>query len=173
MEKVQQMKNTLQLCVDTHQDALHSLSRDIWSHPELASNERHAQERLVRFFFQEDKAWTVESPYKLPTAFRASWGPVGGKEGDPVLNVGFLCEYDALPGIGHACGHNLIAEVGAAASLGLKAALESQSALPVRVKVTVMGGCVQVHFDNKLQVELSNMVCTKPHDRESRGRFRN
>ena len=155
MEKVQQMKNTLQLCVDSHRDELHSLSRDIWSRPELAGDERHAQERLVRFFSQEDQAWTVESPYKLPTAFRASWGPVGGREGDPVLNVGFLCEYDALPGIGHACGHNLIAEVGAAAGLGLKAALQNQSAPPVRVKVTAMGGCLQVYFNNTLSKHLS------------------
>jgi len=78
----------------------------------------------------------VESHYRLPTAFRASWGPEGGGEGEqPVLNVGFLSEYDALPGIGHACGHNLIAEVGAAAALGLKAALEIQTELPQPVKV--------------------------------------
>ncbi|XP_042244388.1 peptidase M20 domain-containing protein 2-like [Thunnus albacares] len=152
MEKVQQMKNTLQLCVDRHQDELHSLSRDIWSRPELAGNETHAQERLVRFFSQEDQAWTVESHYKLPTAFRASWGPVGGGEGDPVLNVGFLCEYDALPGIGHACGHNLIAEVGAAAGLGLKAALESQTELPVRVKVTVLGTPAEEDIGGKIDL---------------------
>lgn len=77
----------------------------------------------------------MEDHFKLPTAFRASWGPVGAKEGKPVVNVGFLCEYDALPDIGHACGHNLIAEVGAAAAVGLKAALEGQSELPVSVKV--------------------------------------
>ncbi|XP_053191722.1 peptidase M20 domain-containing protein 2-like [Scomber japonicus] len=152
MEKVQQMKNTLQLCVDSHRDELHSLSRDIWSRPELAGDERHAQERLVRFFSQEDQAWTVESPYKLPTAFRASWGPVGGREGDPVLNVGFLCEYDALPGIGHACGHNLIAEVGAAAGLGLKAALQNQSAPPVRVKVTVLGTPAEEAIGGKIDL---------------------
>lgn len=35
-----------------------------------------------------------------------------------------LCEYDALPEIGHACGHNLIAEVVEAAGLGIKAAFE-------------------------------------------------
>ena len=35
-----------------------------------------------------------------------------------------MCEYDALPGIGHACGHNLIAEVGLAAGIGLKAVLD-------------------------------------------------
>ena len=39
-----------------------------------------------------------------------------------------MCEYDALPEIGHACGHNLIAEAGVAAGLGLKAVLESSDA---------------------------------------------
>lgn len=137
MEKLQQMKDTLQIHIDSIQDELNSLSQDIWSHPELAGNETKAHDRLVRFFSQRDGAWTVESHFKLPTAFRASWGPVGGepKEGNTVLNVGFLCEYDALPDLGHACGHNLIAEVGAAAAVGLKAALDRQSELPVSVKV--------------------------------------
>ena len=41
-----------------------------------------------------------------------------------------ICEYDALPGIDHACGHNLIAEAGVAAGLGLKAALEKVLHMP-------------------------------------------
>lgn len=136
MDKRQQMKDALQLCVDAHKDELHSLSRDIWTRPELAGDETHAHDRLVRYFSQ-DQTWTVDGHYKLPTAFRASWGPVGGGgEGGPALNVGFLCEYDALPGIGHACGHNLIAEVGAAAAVGLRAALQVHTELPVPVKVT-------------------------------------
>ena len=36
-----------------------------------------------------------------------------------------MCEYDALPGIGHACGHNLIAEAAVAAALGIKGALQN------------------------------------------------
>lgn len=141
MAAPQRMKDAVQRCVDAHGHELHGLSRDIWSRPELAGGEAHAHDRLVRFF-SRDGSWTVRGHYKLPTAFRASWGPVGGGDGDggggggPGLNVGFLCEYDALPGIGHACGHNLIAEVGAAAALGLKAALEGQAGLPVPVKVT-------------------------------------
>lgn len=131
-----QLKAVLQRVIDSQKDELHSLSRDIWNRPELALNETYAHDRLVRFFSQ-DQTWTVESHYKLPTAFRASWGPVGGGKG--ALNVGFLCEYDALPGIGHACGHNLIAEVGAAAAVGLKAAVENQTELPVPVKITVLG----------------------------------
>lgn len=128
------MKDALQLYIDTRKDELHSLSRDIWNRPELGGDETHAHNRLVHFFSEEQ--WTVEKNYKLATAFRASWGPFGGgPEEGPELNVGFLCEYDALPGIGHACGHNLIAEVGAAAAVGLKAALEKQTELPFPVKV--------------------------------------
>ena len=136
------MKDALGLCIDRRRDELRGLSRDIWSRPELAGDETQAHDRLVRFFSREDRGWTVQGHYGLPTAFRASWGPVGGGgdgdgdgDGGPVLNVGFLCEYDALPGIGHACGHNLIAEVGAAAAVGLRAALENRSELPVPVKV--------------------------------------
>ena len=40
--------------------------------------------------------------------------------------VSFNSEFDALPGIGHACGHNLIATIGVAAAIGVKEALENQ-----------------------------------------------
>ena len=66
----------------------------------------------------------------IQTAFRATFG-----SGRP--NVCVISEYDALPEIGHACGHNLIAESGVAAGLALKAALECSGAPEGRV--TVMG----------------------------------
>ncbi|KAI3367672.1 hypothetical protein L3Q82_026508 [Scortum barcoo] len=150
METRRRMKESLQRRVDAHRAELHRLSRDIWSRPELAGDETHAHDALVGFF-SRDPAWTVESGYKLPTAFRASWGPAGG--GDPELTVGFLCEYDALPDIGHACGHNLIAEVGAAAALGLKAALEeNQTELPVPVKITVLGTPAEEDIGGKIDL---------------------
>lgn len=131
------MKDALQRCIDTRKDELFGLSQDIWSRPEVAGEETHAHDTLVSYFSGQ-QAWAVEKQYKLPTAFRATWGPHGAS-GSPasVLNVGFLCEYDALPGIGHACGHNLIAEVGVAAAVGLKCAIENQTDLPFQVKVTV------------------------------------
>ncbi|XP_011616278.2 peptidase M20 domain-containing protein 2 isoform X1 [Takifugu rubripes] len=135
MEK--QLKDSVRRCIDARKVDLHNLSRDIWSRPELGGAETCAHDRLVDLFSQEE-SWTVEPHYTLPTAFRATWGPVCGGEGNPVVNVALLCEYDALPGIGHACGHNLIAEVGAAAALGLKAALE-QTEPPLAVKLTVLG----------------------------------
>uniref|UniRef100_A0A3B4ZZ06 Peptidase M20 domain-containing protein 2 n=1 Tax=Stegastes partitus TaxID=144197 RepID=A0A3B4ZZ06_9TELE len=136
-EGAESLKQRLCRSVDEAEAKLHSLSRDIWSCPELAYQENKAHDRLVAFFSQEE-GWKVDAHFKLPTAFRACW-LAGGSEQEDVVTVGFLCEYDALPAIGHACGHNLIAEVGAAAALGLKAVLENTHKLPVRVQVMVLG----------------------------------
>ncbi|KAK2524113.1 Pm20d2 [Columba guinea] len=128
--------------VELNAARLGALSRDIWSRPELAYEERQAHDTMTRFFSSGElpgAAWAVQPRYKLDTAFRADWGTAAPQGARP-LRVAFLCEYDALPGIGHACGHNLIAEAGAAAALGLKAALESlPQPAPVGVQVTVLG----------------------------------
>nr|XP_032643618.1 peptidase M20 domain-containing protein 2 isoform X2 [Chelonoidis abingdonii] len=128
-------------CIELSAGWLSALSREIWSRPELAFEEHQAHGALTRFFSCSElpgAAWAVQPHYKLDTAFRAEWGPAA-----PALrplHLGFLCEYDALPGIGHACGHNLIAEVGAAAALGVKGALESlPQPFPAAVKITVLG----------------------------------
>ncbi|KAM8726073.1 peptidase M20 domain-containing protein 2-like isoform 1-T1 [Acanthopagrus schlegelii] len=134
-ELLLELKQRVGCCINEAEAKLHALSKDIWSCPELAYEETKAHDRLVAFFSQEE-GWTVDSHFKLETAFRATWGATTGSD---VVSVGFLCEYDALPGIGHACGHNLIAEVGAAAAVGLKAVLESTRELPAQVQVTVLG----------------------------------
>ncbi|XP_043820203.1 peptidase M20 domain-containing protein 2 [Dromiciops gliroides] len=130
-------------CIDEAAERLGALSREIWSEPELAYQEYRAHDALTRFFEQEPPAasWAVQPHYKLDTAFRVEWESLAPGSGCPApapLQLCFLCEYDALPGIGHACGHNLIAEVGAAAALGLKGALESHPSCPP-VKITVLG----------------------------------
>jgi amidohydrolase len=79
-----------------------SLSRDIHGHPELAYQERHALGAIADFL--EREGHDVERGIGgLETAFRARVGPVDGPA------VALLAEYDALPGVGHGCGHNLIA----------------------------------------------------------------
>ena len=131
----------LKLCaaerIDQAADRLGALSHSIWSEPELAYGEHHAHSVLTRFFQCEPPAasWMVQPHYHLATAFRAEWETPGVRVSPSPLHLGFLCEYDALPGIGHACGHNLIAEVGAAAALGLKGALEGLPGPPPPVKV--------------------------------------
>jgi amidohydrolase len=82
-------------------DELLTLSREIHADPELAYEERRAADRIIRLL--EGHGHTVERGLGgLETALRARVGPPGPA-------VALLAEYDALPGIGHACGHNLIA----------------------------------------------------------------
>ncbi len=97
---------------------LSDLSQEIWKHPELAFKEHKACQLLTEFL--EKYGFPVERKYVLETGFRS----VVGKP-DVTPHVAVLCEYDALPEIGHACGHNLIAEVGVGAAIGIKAALEA------------------------------------------------
>uniref|UniRef100_A0ACB8GCH8 Uncharacterized protein n=1 Tax=Sphaerodactylus townsendi TaxID=933632 RepID=A0ACB8GCH8_9SAUR len=143
--RLEELKRQAGECIEAAAAALGELSRVIWSRPELAYEERQAHASLTRFFASR-AAWSVQPGYQLETAFRADWAWAPPDHPRAPLRLGFLCEYDALPGIGHACGHNLIAEVGAAAALGLKGALESLAARPPggtlrapAVKITVLG----------------------------------
>jgi amidohydrolase len=88
-------------------------SHDIHANPELAFREHRASARLSDEL--EQGGFEVErSAGGLPTAFRASYS--GGEPG-PTLAI--LAEYDALPGIGHGCGHNVIATSALGAGLAL------------------------------------------------------
>ena len=123
------MRSAAAAAIDGFRSELQELSGEIWRNPELGFEEVKAHELLTDFL--EKKGFAVERSYTgIKTAFRATFG-----SGRP--NVCVICEYDALPEIGHACGHNLIAEAGVAAGLGLKAALESKGA--PQAKVTVLG----------------------------------
>jgi hypothetical protein len=77
---------------------------------------RHAHDVLTAFMEQD--GWHVKRQYHLDTAWVATFSHGNGGR---VLGVN--SEMDALPGVGHACGHNLIAIAGVAVSLAVKAAL--------------------------------------------------
>ena len=124
------LKSVAAAAIDQRKQGLFELSDHIWRHPEL-NFEEHIAHRLLTDYL-EGQGFAVERGYTgISTAFKASYGT-----GRP--NVCVICEYDALPGIGHACGHNLIAEAGVAAGVGLKAALESSSEKNLG-RVTVLG----------------------------------
>ncbi len=102
--------------VDRQAAALVALSRRIHATPELRFEEKQASAWLAEYLLA--LGFEVEHPaYGLDTAFAATAG-----SGRP--RVALLCEYDALPEIGHACGHNVIAAAGAGAAAGLAVVLE-------------------------------------------------
>jgi amidohydrolase len=107
-------KDAIGQAVDRLAGELESLSRAIHDNPELGYQETKACARLGRFLDQH--GFAVDTGVgELPTAFRATLQTGDG----PTIAV--LCEYDALPGIGHACGHNVIAAAGAGAGAALAA----------------------------------------------------
>lgn len=108
------MTDLKQLALDQAEeirDETASLCRYIHAHPELGFHEvqssRAIKEMLERHGFQ-----VTMGVGGLDTAFRAE-----ADSGKPGPVIGFLCEYDALPEIGHGCGHNIIGSASAAAAI--------------------------------------------------------
>ena len=114
--------------IDRAAHDLDQLSHEIWSNPELAFEEFKAHDLVANYLENVFKFPTVEKNMHVKTALKASYG----QKQDGGIHVAVLSEYDALPEIGHACGHNLIAEVGVATGIGIKAVLENSS-LPCKV----------------------------------------
>ncbi len=105
-------------------DGLIQLSRMIHGHPELAFEEERASAWCAEAL--SDGGYVVEPGIcGLPTAFSAT-------AGSGPLTVAICAEYDALPEIGHACGHNIIASSAVGAALAL-AQLADDLAITVRV----------------------------------------
>ena len=98
--------------IDLDADALIALSKFIHAHPETAMEELESSAACASFV--EQRGFEVTRGVAgLPTAFSAVAGSAPGG------HVGYLSEYDALPGLGHGCGHNLIAIAGIGAAIGL------------------------------------------------------
>lgn len=94
-------KETMYHDIDSQASRMARMADDIFDHPELGLEEFHAFGLLTDWL--EQAGFSVErSVAGVETAFRAVYHH---GEGGP--NIGLLCEYDALAGLGHACGHHL------------------------------------------------------------------
>ncbi|HZG55463.1 M20 family metallopeptidase [Paenibacillus sp.] len=112
------MTTAIHARIDDIAPRIRRIAAAIGARPELGNEEFFAFETLTEAL--ESFGFAIERhPLGLPTAFVASYDT--GKPG-PV--VAFLAEYDALPDIGHACGHHLICSMSVAAAVGLAAAAD-------------------------------------------------
>ncbi|NRA08058.1 MAG: M20 family metallopeptidase [Myxococcales bacterium] len=121
---VSQLKAQVCEAVDGMREELLRVSHAIHARPELAFEEHEAAALLVDVLKRSGLAVTAGA-YGLETAFEAELG-------EGLACVALLAEYDALPEIGHACGHNLIATAGVGAGLALASLGER---LPGRVRI--------------------------------------
>lgn len=142
---------------------LSTLSKFLHANPELGLEEWRAASMQVAIL--RNWGFTVEAPVAgLPTAFRATWG-----KGRP--RFCFMAEYDALPGIGHACGHNLIAASGLGAAFAAKAVMEANS---IEGSIVLMGTPGEEGKGGKVDMvakgafdDIDACVISHPYDRSS------
>ncbi|ETI93864.1 MAG: hypothetical protein Q606_CBAC00318G0015 [Intestinibacter bartlettii DORA_8_9] len=90
----------------------------IYANPELGNEEFKSSSKLIAFL--EEHNFTVEkSLLGIETSFRAIYDSK-----KPGATIGYLCEYDALPEIGHGCGHNMIGVMSSAAGIALSKVID-------------------------------------------------
>src|SRR3954453_17577785 len=103
--------------VEAAREEILDLSHRIHEHPEPAFEERQAATWIAEIL--RAHGFEVEHPAgRLETAIRAR---LAGGRGSDGPRIGVLAEYDALPGLGHGCGHNTMAASGVGAAIGLAA----------------------------------------------------
>ncbi len=113
---IEGLKSSVVKKVDADRSSLSELSSKIHSNPELGFQEVKAASWLTQYL--EQNGFAVERGIcELPTAFKARYG-----QGKPVIAI--LAEYDALPELGHACGHNLIGTCAVGAGVASKSAVD-------------------------------------------------
>jgi amidohydrolase len=122
------MKDLIIKEVEALKATLIETSDFICNNPELGNQEFNAMEKLITLL--KSHSFSIEaSILDKPTAFRATY--IGKKPGP---TIAYLCEYDALPGIGHGCGHNMIGTMSCGAAIALSKVLDM-----IGGKVVVLG----------------------------------
>lgn len=136
------MKEALFEVIDRLGGELTALSDDIFDHPEVGYEEYRASGLLCDLL--EREGFAVERGIAgIPTAFRAVYeNGVGGP------SMGLLCEYDALEGIGHACGHHTQGPCAVGAALAVKETVKDQP-----YKLVIYGTPAEETVGGKIQMK--------------------
>lgn len=113
MEKYIKMTNMIDEVIEKNKKELAKLSDDIFDHPELSGEEVRTSKKIVKLL--KEKGYEVEIPFSgIKTAFKA----VNGRDNHK-YKIAVMAEYDALPEIGHACGHCLSGAISLLSGLSL------------------------------------------------------
>lgn len=113
------MKSLIEKNISDIQDELILIRNALYNEPEIGLKEYKAS-RLLMDLLKKHGFKITENYCNLPTAFKALYD--SGKDGP---TIAFLCEYDALPEMGHGCGHNIIAAIGFGAGCGLRSVIDN------------------------------------------------
>jgi len=137
--KIEKLKLKVKDSVELQRERLIKLSLNIHDNPELGFKEKKASAWLTSYL--EDNGFDVERGITgLATAFRATYG-----QGSP--RIALLAEYDALPKIGHGCGHNIIAASAVGAGVASKSIIDQLGG-----SVVVLGTPAEEGFGGKIDM---------------------
>ncbi|MFT4217778.1 MAG: amidohydrolase [Micropruina sp.] len=136
-DKTQVLKRRVAEDVERRREQLLELSRAIHANPELSWKEYEASARIAEIMREAGFASELGA-YGVETAVEAVIG-----DGD--LTVAICAEYDALPGIGHGCGHNVIATAGVGAALALAPVAQEAG-----LRVKLLGTPAEEHGGGKV-----------------------
>ena len=133
------MKDQAQAAFEAVEAELQEINRWLYENPELAYQEVNSSKRLVEFL--SANGFDVEYPaYGIDTAFAAR----AGSEGPEIV---ICAEYDALPEVGHACGHNIIATAALGAGVGVRGLVDD-----LGIRVTVLGTPAEERYGGKVDL---------------------
>ena len=139
------MKEQLKHYIQEHMEEYKYLVNDLYEHPEIGNQEFRSMRVLCKMLRKEGLEVTEE--YVVPTGFLGVWN--SGKPG-PV--IAYMCEYDALPEVGHGCGHNLIAGMSLAAGCALKSILSN-----IGGEVRIIGTPAEENFGGKVSMAAAHV----------------
>ena len=113
MDKYLEMKKKIFERIDANRAELIALNDDLADHPEISGQEFETSRKIVELL--KKKGFAAEYPFDgIPTAFKAVYGSNNHK-----YKVAILAEYDALPDIGHACGHCVSGSISVLAGIAM------------------------------------------------------
>ena len=112
------LKDSIYKSVESNFEELKSIKKYLYDNPEVGGEEEKASTVLTGFL--RKNGFDITLPFHdIPWCFRAAYD-----SGRPGVSVGMTAEYDALPEIGHGCGHNIIATAPTGAAVALKEAVD-------------------------------------------------
>ncbi|SPO23535.1 related to amidohydrolase [Ustilago trichophora] len=146
-ELMQDVAKSIEAEIEKLDKELRKLSLDMHDHPEVMWEERRTHDLFVKYLSGKQGWKVTPHAYDQETAFEAVFSHKADKQSRV---VGFQSELDALPGIGHACGHNLIAISGVAAALSVAATLVAKD---VPGTVVLLGTPAEEGGGGKIRLE--------------------
>lgn len=118
--------------------------KTLYENPEIGNEEYNSSKLLTTII--ADFGFDITIPYICPTGFKGEY--ISKKSGP---KIGFLCEYDALPEVGHGCGHNLICTMSIAAAVALKEVIDD-----IGGSIILFGTPAEENFGGKVEFANQN-----------------